>query len=447
MSSIIIEPFRWAAGKTGLHHPKSIRILCTILALAGLFMPPFLGGQRTGTLLLDSKSLVEMPTSKPPVVSFSREGMLIADHDRFASIKVHGYAQADGRFFAANLKDQTHQTLLFRRVRPLVEGSLAHRVEFRFMPDFGEGHTVIQEAYAEWALAHYAAFRVGKFKSPIGLEVLRSDRELTFPERSLASDLVPIRDLGMQLGGSLKAGSIEYAAGVFSGTEDGANAEFDWQGENEVAARVFLLPFLSSNTGFKHLGLGIAGSLGNNHAVLPTFKTIGQQTFFKYGSKVATVGAHERFAPQAYYFLGPFGLMSEYVRSDEVAEVSARRREMSNRAWQIAGSYVLTGEKNSYDGVRAARGFDPTHPLRSSGAWEIAVRHSETRMDKAAFPLYADSSKSAQAAFETVAGVNWYVNRYVKLISDFTNTSFHAPPGARPLVSERLAITRLQFAF
>lgn len=448
MSSIIIELFRCLAGKTRLHHPKSVRIMCTILALACLFTPAFLGGQRTGTSLLDSKPLVEVPTSKPPVVSFSREGLQIADRDRFASIKVHGYTQADGRFFAANLKDQTHQTLLFRRVRPLVEGSLAHRVEFRFMPDFGEGHTVIQEAYAEWALAPYAAFRMGKFKSPIGLEVLRSDRELTFPERSLASDLVPIRDLGMQLGGSFLGGSIEYAAGVFSGTEDGANAEFDWQGENEVAARVFVLPFLSSNVRFaKHLGFGMAGSLGNNHAVLPTFKTIGQQTFFRYGSKVATVGAHERFAPQAYYYRGSFGLMGEYVRSDETAELSASRREMSNRAWQAAGSYVLTGEKNSYDGVRAARGFDPSHPLRNSGAWEIAIRHSEAHMDKAAFPLYANPSTSAQSASETVAGLTWYVNRYVKLMSHFANTSFQAPPGARPLVFERLAITRLQFAF
>lgn len=385
---------------------------------------------------------------RPPVFSISRQGLLIADHDRFASIKVHGYTQADGRLFVTNFKDQAHQSLLFRRVRPLVEGSLARRVEFRFMPDFGEGNTVIQESYAEWAPAAYSAFRIGKFKSPVGLEVLRTDRVLTFPERSLASGFAPIRDLGAQVGGFFRHGAVEYEAGAFAGTEDGSNAKFEWQGLNEAAARLFLIPFRrSNNESINQLGFGMAGSLGNNHAVLPTFKTIGQQTFFKYAPKVATVGAHERLAPQAYYFRGPLGIMGEYIRSDETAELLDKRREMSNRGWQIAGSYVLTGENNSYDGVRPARGFDPLHPLQHAGAWEIAIRHSEARMDKAAFPLYADPTQSAQTAFETVIGTTWYINRYVKLMSHFANTSFQMSGGHRPLVAERVTMTRLQFAF
>lgn len=431
-----------------MHWYKATRYVLTLGAVVCAMAPSLLGGQRFRTLLSDENSMVEAPLARPPVFSFSQQGLLIADHDRFSSIKVHGYMQTDGRLFVTNLKDQAHQTLIFRRVRPLVEGSLAHRIEFRFMPDFGEGNTVIQESYAEWAPASYSAFRIGKFKSPIGLEVLRSDRELTFPERSLASDFAPIRDLGVQIGGSFREGAIEYAAGAFTGTEDGSNAKFEWQGLNEAAARLFLIPFRSSNNrSIKQLGLGMAGSLGNNHAVLPSFRTMGQETYFKYVSNVATVGAHERFAPQAYYFRGSLGIMGEYIRSDETAEVANKRREMSNRGWQVAGSYVLTGEANTYDGVRPASGFDPVHPLRHAGAWEFAVRHSEARMDKAAFPLYADPAKSAQSAFETVTGLTWYINRYVKLMSHFANTSFQMPAGGKPLVSERVTMTRLQFAF
>lgn len=427
---------------------KVTRYVLTLGTVICAMAPSLLGGQRFRTFLPDEKAIVETPVSQSPVFSFSRQGLLIAAHDQSSSVRVHGYMQADGRLFITNLKDQSHQTLLFRRVRPLVEGTLANRVEFRFMPDFGEGNTVIQEAYAEWAPAAYSAFRMGKFKSPIGLEVLRSDRELTFPERSLASDFAPIRDLGAQIGGTFREGAIEYAAGAFAGTEDGSNATFQWEGLNEGAARLFLIPFRSSsNASLQQLGFGMAGSLGYNHAALPSFKTMGQETFFKYASKVATVGAHERFAPQAYYFRGSLGMMGEYIRSDEAAELASTRHEMANQGWQIAGSYVLTGEKNSYEGVRPASGFDPFHPMRHAGGWEVAVRHSEAHMDKAAFPLYADPTKSAQAAHETAAGITWYINHYVKLMSHFENTSFQMSPGQKALVSERVTMTRLQFAF
>jgi len=444
----IIEHLKGGGKEDRMHWCKVTRYVLTLAAVIGAMAPSLLGGQRYRAFLPDESSMVEAPVRKPPVFTFSRQGLLIADHDRFSSIKVHGYMQTDGRLFVTNLQDQAHQTLIFRRVRPLVEGSLAHRIEFRFMPDFGEGNMVVQEAYAEWAPAAYPAFRIGKFKSPIGLEVLRSDRELTFPERSLASDFVPIRDLGVQIGGTFRQGVVEYEAGAFAGTEDGSNAKFEWDGMNETAARMFVIPFrLSNNEWIKQFGIGMAGSLGNNHAVLPTFRTIGQQTYFRYAPNVATAGAHERLAPQAYYFHGSLGLIGEYIRSDEAAELFGKRREMLNQGWQVAGSYVLTGEKNSYDGVRPSSGFDPFHPLRRAGGWEVAIRHSEAHMDKAAFPLYADPAKSAQSARETVTGLTWYINRSVKLMSHFANTSFQMAGGHKQLVSERVTMTRLQFAF
>ena len=75
------------------------------------------------------------------------------------------------------------------------------------MPDFGQNNPQIQEAFLELKTVKFAKLRVGKFKEPIGLEVLRSDRELTFAERSLASDLVPLRYIGAQLSGSVLSNS------------------------------------------------------------------------------------------------------------------------------------------------------------------------------------------------------------------------------------------------
>lgn len=141
-------------------------------------------------------------------ISFGHDGLLIASNDATTQLRVHGYLQADGNFFSSNLKNQSPDTLLFRRIRPLLEGTLFKTLDFRFMPDFGRNNPQIQEAYVEVRTIQFAKPRIGKFKTPLGLEALRSDREATFAERSLASDLVPLREVGAQLSGSLLHDSI-----------------------------------------------------------------------------------------------------------------------------------------------------------------------------------------------------------------------------------------------
>jgi phosphate-selective porin OprO/OprP len=89
------------------------------------------------------------------------------------------------------------------------------------MPDFGQNNSQIQDAYIELNILRAAKPRVGKFKTPIGLEVLKSDRELVFAERSMASDLVPLRELGAQIAGSILSDTATYAVGYFNGALDG----------------------------------------------------------------------------------------------------------------------------------------------------------------------------------------------------------------------------------
>lgn len=376
-------------------------------------------------------------------------GLLLTTADRSTQMRVHGYVQADGRLFATDLADQSHEVLLFRRVRPLVEGKLAGKFAYRFMPDFGQGNTVIQEVYAETTGMPRAEVRAGKFKTPIGLEVLRQDRALTFPERSLVSDLVPLRELGAQVEGSLLKEGATYEVGFFNGTQDGGNTIFAWSGTHEVVARVFVKPFaMTSSLHLRDMGLGIAGSTGHDHDALPSFKTVGQQTFFRYRAGAYAEGQHQRFSPQAMYFGGSLGVMAEYAVSEEPARVGANRRELRNSAWKIEGSYFLTGETNTYGIFQPPRSFNPAHPLRDHGSWEIAIRHSEARLDPQTFPAYADAGKSARAAMETGAGLSWYVNRVAKLMAFYEYTGFRmGAVNATALVPERLVATRLQLAF
>lgn len=387
------------------------------------------------------------PVTAP--VSFGRDGLLFADEDKSTQLRVHGYIQGDGRFFSSDLKDQSPDKLLFRRIRPVFEGTLFKVLDFRFMPDFGQNNPQIQDLHLEWKLASFAKPRIGKFKTPLSMEALRSDSEATFPERSLASNLVPLREVGAQLGGALLGESITYAAGYFNGTPDGSNGNFDWRSSNEGVARVFLRPFVSGPVApLKGLGVGLGGSSAHEHGALPKFKTVGQNTFFKYSSKAVADGQHNRLTPQAWYYWGPLGVLGEYSISSQEVRNRLNAGRVSNQAWQATASFMLTGEKNSYAGVRPRQAFEPNKGFGHLGGWELAARYSRLRVDGSAFPVFADPKTSAAGAAEWGIGLNWYLNRFTRIMNSYEHTSFRmAAPTLAPLHSENVLMSRLQLAF
>ena len=382
-------------------------------------------------------------------VSFRRDGLWFSTSDESTHLQVHGYAQADDRMFWSNTHGEGLDTFLFRRIRPLFEGTLFNQVDFRFMPDFGQYNPQIQEAYLELKTLPFAKLRVGKFKEPIGLEVLRQDRDLTFTERSIASDLLPLRYVGAQLSGSILGKSINYEGGYFAGSSDGYNAVFtQWTHANEGVARVFLKPFATTSvTGLQEFGFGIAGSAGAQHGPIAGLKTPSQATFFKYSSTALADGQHNRLSPQAYYYAGPVGVIGEYVISSQDVLNKGHIGRIRNEAWEVQGSVMLTGDKNSYAGFHPSDSFEPNRGFRHLGAVELAFRYSRVGIDPSAFPLFA-SSTTAQQARAAGVGLNWHLNRYVKFMTDYEHTNFGmASIKATPLHSEDVLTSRVQLAF
>src|SRR5207248_2555856 len=92
-------------------------------------------------------------------------------------------------------------------------------------------------------------------------------------------------------------------------------------------------------------------------------------------------------------------------------------------AWQIAGSYFLTGEAKSYKTISPLVSFDPaTH---GKGAIELTARAGQLTVDSSAFDLgFASLTSSAHVAREWVAGLNWYLNRNSKFIFNYEQTRF-----------------------
>lgn len=412
------------------------------------------------------ESSAEKP--KPmPVVSLGSGGFLATSADTNFSFGLRGLLQVDSRTFFGAENVQGNDSFLLRRARPMFYGTLFRDFEFLFNPEFGGSTVQIYDAYLNYRYAPWLQARIGKFKSPIGMEYLQADQFTLFSERALPTALVPGRDVGYQIWGDINGGVFSYAIGVFNGLGDGRNSSnSDFDDHPEFAGRVFALPFKKTELSvLRGLGFGLGGSWGDysttNVAGLPNgngYITDGQQQFFAYNPATGVVlaeGEHWRLAPQGYYYAGPFGLMGEYTISSQkvrrnLAPFESARLE--HHGWQIAASWVLTGEEASFTGVTPRNSFDP----RSGkwGAFQIVGRVAELDIDDAAFSLFANPLTSATEAHSWSAGLNWYLNRNVMLKASYSRTTFDGGGGAGTTAPaavtqqpEEVFFTRMQLSF
>jgi phosphate-selective porin OprO/OprP len=413
---------------------------------------------------LDKEGAAEKSKSTP-VVSLGAGGLNIRSADTNFVMKIHGYVQADARFYPDDAaRSAPNDTFLIRRARPIIEGTVWDKFDYRVMLDFGSNVSVssandpfLQDAYVTARFLPEFQVQAGKFKEPVSLERLQSGSNLLFVERSYTAQLAPNRDVGVQMQGDLFGSRLNYAVGAFNGTADGGSSDFESaDDEKDIAARLFATPFNDSKVeALRGLGFGVAGTIGNQEGALRSYVSAGQQTMFSYnpanvGTNAVTVvadGEHWRIAPQFYYYFGPFGLFGEYVISNQKVRKNNPNQfgRFQNTAWSVSASYFLTGEENSFKAVT------PKHPFKPSeggwGAFEIAARLQHLDVDNAIFPLFANPGTSATEATTWGVGLNWYLNRNFKLNFNYENTDFKG--GSSPLLAqgEQVVFTRAQFSF
>jgi phosphate-selective porin OprO/OprP len=298
--------------------------------------------------------------------------------------------------------------------------------------------------------------RAGKFKPPIGLERLQSATDTLFIERAFPTALVPNRDLGIQLSGDLAGGGVNWAAGYFNGVPDGANLDVDAEDRKDAAARVFFTPFAKGTGPLKGLGFGVAASQGQQRGTLTStglaaYRTPGQQTFFSYrtdGTAAGTViaaGDRKRFSPQAYLYAGPFGLLTEYVTSSQEVRRGDVLAELENKAWQVAGSWVIAGGEPSFRAVAPKQPFDLE--AHTWGAFELVARLSRLEVDDDAFPLFANPASAASSAESRGLGINWYLNRSLRVALNYEVTVFEGGAATGDREDEKVLLSRFQISF
>jgi phosphate-selective porin OprO/OprP len=384
-------------------------------------------------------------------VTADEHGFTIKSNDGDFVLNIGADIQIDNRSFFGVGSQSLPDTLLLRRARPVFQGTIYKYVDYFFRPDFGKGSVVIYDAYAELKYFSRAKLRVGKFKTPIGLERLQSDDDTTFVERGLPSLLVPQRDIGFQLAGDIVPGRVGYQVGVFNGVADTALADAAVGDHRDVAARIFATPFQpDTDNPLRGLGFGLGVTGGNvDGEALPSYTTFGQNSFFTFASGVTEAGHRTRLQPQLYYYLGGFGLLSEYGKNEEGLQKGAFRTDMGFRAWQVEASYVLTGEKKGFATLTPRKSFNPKNG--GWGAVELAFRVGGFNADRAIYgDGFASPTASPREAHERVGAINWYLNRLFRIAVDYGNTDFGggntiALGGNKP--EEKVVTIRFQLNF
>jgi len=358
------------------------------------------------------------PAPAPPRVVAGQDGIAIESGDGEFRLQIGVLAHVDGRFTPGDENDQVIDTFAVRRLRPYFRGRLGRRFEFYVNPDFSGSTLVVQDAYVDTIFSPGFRIRAGKGKSPFGFERLHSASNMLFFERGAPTALAPNRDIGFQALGELYGGRVIYLAGVMNGVADGASSDTEVNDGKDVVGRIVVRPFSKgvAATGVtRGLAFGLSGSRGAaaGTSALPTFRTQTTQTpFFSYvtGATPAVAdGIRTRYSPSVWYLSGPFGGWTEYVHT----EVPVRRGDLvhdaNHDAWQVAGSWVLTGEAAS----DAAAGVRPRNNFNFGnghwGAFQVAARYHVLKADAETVTLGLATPGSSRKVNAWTLGLRWYV--------------------------------------
>lgn len=440
-----------------------------ISALAGLILIPAYAHAQTSTT---SASLTETSTATAPNLEVKQAEPVVTEKPKAEEKKPAGFTVSPIEGFTLNFKANIHadarfyfedddahrvsDTFILRRVRPSLEGKLWNFASFRIMPDFGNGRVELLDAYADLEAHSALRFRIGKGKGNFGLERLQSQTDLIFIERSQVTGFPPNRDLGAMIHGEVLNKALHYSVGVWNGVPDGASGDLDTEDNKDYIGRVFVKPFRLSGIKFLHeVGFGIAGSHGIRRGRasapgLPTYRTPGQQVAFQYdgdGTAPNTTfanGALDKYSPQAAIYLGPFGLMAEYVHTRQEVNKAGQQAALTHDAYQFTGSFLLTGESARYTSIEIQ---DPASLANGTwGALELAVRYDHASFSRDAINRgLASGSRSYTKVDGYWFGVNWYLNNNVKLVANFMYSKLEGDESLPD--NEKALFTRVQLSF
>ena len=382
-------------------------------------------------------------------------GLQFDTEDDEFELKIRGMIQADSLVYQQSNQDPVSGGFYLPRTRLYFTGHLTRPIEYQLSFQRAFNNLNVLNAYVNFHYDDRFQFRVGRFKTPFIYEYYKFHIwQLLAPERSLfAENFQGGRQLGAMAWGELFDKKLEYAVGVF----DGPRRSFtDYNDAKDVYALLNFRPF-EGRTGSFLRNLNIGGSVdsGNqNNPLTPavlrtsanassTSETADQPInnasvpFLVFNQNVREQGnrtlAELHFA---YYFRGLslLGAWDGGTNDFTLKGQGQRPVHLPVQGYFVQAGYLLTGETiNDRTLIDPLRPFDLRRGRFGLGAFEVTGRYSALTLGNEVFTKgLADPNLWTDRADMVDAGLNWYLNKWVKVYFDWEHAMFAQPVAYRP---------------
>ena len=237
-------------------------------------------------------------------------GFYLKSADDQFLLKLGGYIQTDIRLFEGGEDSSNSNTFDIKRARIGISGYLLKHFEYKLQAELDTSDDNLTDAAINVNYTPLIQFQIGQFKKPIGYENPISSNYTDFVERALAVENISgnSRDIGVMFHGRLFSKRLAYYLGLFNGNGPNTTNNSD---NFTFMGRVVASPF--ANTGDFYLkGLSFGGSLltGDRQAHSSSdFVLAGRN---KALNSVTVDGQRLLVGPELVWYIGPFGLKSEY---------------------------------------------------------------------------------------------------------------------------------------
>lgn len=422
---------------------------------------------------VDQAKPAEAPKKETPLTAgWSGEHFYIRSPDGQFSISPYGYLDTDYRAYQGD--GAPSDTFLIRRARFGFQGNYGSHFDFAILTDTNVTNgAIVRDAYLNVRIRPEFQFQAGQFKEPFAQETGIGATNLDFVERGFQSLLYPsavtaYRSPGITLHGDLSGGVVQWWAGAFNGRGGVAS---NVTNEPEFVGRLRFYPFRKSKTDYlKQLAFGGSISHGRSRGLSNDVSFSGTipdaaYTFFP---QLRINGPIERYEGEFTYLNGPLGLRGEYVQLQEQRwGVGSETVDglgfftipgIGAKAWNIAGTYLLTGEKRPENGTPRVKNplFGPDTPGgkgRGKGAWEVGLRYTgiQANAPGANFPNPFTPGFVPTYNYHTdeiTFGVNWYPNYWIRYMVNVGIDQLHQPSVTGQVPQNfYVVLQRLQFRF
>lgn len=336
-------------------------------------------------------------------VEIGPEGFKVESADGDFELRLGGRLQMDAAFHdqdTSRLGDGTE----IRRARIYLKGKVFQKWGYKAQFELSDGNASIRDMYLRYKTDGKTTITVGNFKEPFSLEDQGSSKDITFLERSLpVAAFAPSRALGVGVHKSGNTGSLAF--GLFGEPISESIREVRGFG---IAGRGTWAPF-NSKEGLLHLGLAVEyrePRVGEEIRFDARPESSITSDRLVRTSRLGDIESTDRFGVEMAYRARNISAQSEYLVT-RIARSARPGAELSG--WYAYASWFPTGESRPYDVGEGT--FGRPKPLKSRGAWEVAVRLSSLDLD--------DADIEGGRAENMTLALNWYPNHNVRLMANY----------------------------